>query len=216
MKFVILVAGAALIAWTLHVPAPPSAATRPVDATVTRDGHVVSVTIESPRGLRFHAQRESGEVRHDLDLSSLPPESRVVSAQLGAFGEHGLAVALAIASDAGTEYRWLFTPGDPLAGELLAPGHLANTGPERSSGWTLSGPLFTSSGEPYRLVDIHNPGGDSLELTFRRGELQGVREGAGSLSLDERIVHDTCPPAERLAIAGSSVGAVVDRIVAAP
>jgi hypothetical protein len=216
MKIVILVAGAALIAWTLQDPVPPSTATRPVDATVTRDGQVVSVTVEQPRALRFHAQRETGLVTHDLDLSSLPPDSSVVSAQLGAFSEHGLAVALAIATDAGTEYRWLFTLGDPLAGELLARGPIAKPGPETMNGWTLSGPLFTSSGAPYRLVDIHNPGGDSLELTFRRGELQGVREGGGSLSLDERIVHDTCPMAERLAIRGSSLGAVVERIVAAP
>ena len=212
MRLALLVTCLALNAWPIRPPvAPRPADPRPLDATVTRDGEVVSVTIEAPNRLRLHAQRVQGEVTHDLDLAGLPSESRLVGAQLGAYGDRGLALALALEVAAGTEYRWLFTLGDPLDGQVLEPPQT-----NANVGWTLSGPLFASSGEPYRLVDIHNPGGDSLELTFRRGALRGVRERAAGFSIDERIVHDVCPLPAQLAMEGSSVEAVVERVVEAP
>jgi hypothetical protein len=174
--------------------AAAAAAGAPVDVAITRAGEAISVGIAAPHGLRFAARREGVEAHFDLMLTALTEDERLVAARLGAFGERGLAVALAIEAGSETRYRWLYTSGDPLRGELvtdMAAGAPGGTGPQAP--WMFSAPLFTSTGERYRLVDIHNPGGDSLELTFRRGDLQGVRDRAAGLSVDERILHDICP-----------------------
>ncbi|HEX5012105.1 MAG TPA: hypothetical protein VFY71_17090 [Planctomycetota bacterium] len=215
MKLATACACLALIAWHPGaVPLRVAGGLGPLDATVTHDGQVVTVSVGAPRTLRISAQREAGLQTFDLDLAALPEDARVVAAQLGAFGDHGLAAALAIETAAGTEYRWLYTFGDPLQGRLLAPGPDARPSPETIDDWTLSGPLFTSTGTPYRLVDIHNPGGDSLELTFRRGELQGVRSSSGEYALDERVVHDVCPMGFRLGMRSTGVAVSVERVVA--
>ena len=216
MKLVTVSACLALIAW--QPGAQPSARVAenspPLAATVTRDGLVVSVGVGAPRSLHFSAHRDAGPQSLDLDLSGLPEDARVVAAQLGAFMEHGLAAGLTIETGAGTEYRWLYTLGDPLQGQLLVPGASARPSPETINGWTLSAPLFTSTGEPYRLVDIHNPGSDSLELTFRRGELKNVRQPSAGLALDERVVHDTCPLSFRVTGRGAGMVVDVERVVA--
>lgn len=215
MKLATVPACLALIA--LHSGAQPALrvadVSRPLDATVTRNGEVVSVSVTAPRTLRFSTQREAGPQSLDLDLTALPENAHVVAAQLGAFADHGLAAALAIETGSGTEYRWLYTLGDPLQGQLLAPGPGTRPAP---NAWALSGPLFTSTGAPYRLVDIHNPGGDSLELTFRRGELKGVRQPqpASGFALDERVVHDVCPIAFHAGLTGPSVAVDVESVAA--
>ena len=206
---------ALLAALALLAPQPP-ADTRPAPhaVAVTRAGKVVSVGIPSERRLRFGMEREGTLAHHDLDLDALPENARLLTAQLGAFGDEGLAVLLAIESGAEVQYRYLFTPGDPLRGELVAGDAFAAAGAGPENPWSLSEPLFTSSGEPYRLVEIHNPGGDSLEMTFRRGSLQGVRDRSAALGVDERIIHDVCPMSGALQ-PGRSTSAVVERLVEA-
>ena len=204
---------ALLVPGARQVP-PVADDSRLLDATVTRDGQVVSVSLVAPRVLRFSAQRQAGPETLDLELGTLPEGAQLVAATLGAFMEHGLAAALAVETDGQTEYRWLYTLGDPTKGQLLVPGPAARPSPETRDGWTLSGPLFTSSGAPYRLVDIFNSGGDDLELTFRRGDLEGVRSSSGVLALDERVVHDVCALGVREGLHGSSVMAAVERVVA--
>ena len=204
-----------LIAW--HSAAQPEVragdAARPLAATVTRDGRIVSVTVEAPRALRFAIPGESGPQTHDVELTTLPEDARVVAARLGAFGEQGLAAALTIETGAGTEYRWLYTASDPLRGAVFARSFDQQTPTQKFDHWSLSGPLFHSTGTPYRLVDIHNPGGDSLELTFRRGELQNVRQRSHGLALDERVLHDVCPVPLVQGASGSSVAVDVERVV---
>jgi hypothetical protein len=216
MKLMALATCLALIAW--HPTAPPdlraAEASAPLDATVTRDGHVVTVSVGAPGSLRFSAQRDAGSQTLDLDLAPLPADARVIAAQLGAFGDHGLAAALAIETGGATEYRWLYTSGDPLQGRLLATGADGLPAKHSANDWTLSGALFSSTGAPYRLVDVHNPGGDSLELTFRRGELKNVRQPSAGLGLDERVLHDFCPMDPGMGLSGSSVTVGVERVVA--
>jgi hypothetical protein len=58
---------------------------------------------------------------------------------------------------------------------------------------------------------VHNPGGDSLEITFRRGSVPLAR--SKDVQLDELVFVDTCPGspevlqpgrAELLRVAGSA------------
>ena len=216
MKLMALATCLALIAWHPGAGSAPRVAdgAAPLDATVTRDGLVVTVSVGSPRSLRFSAQRDTGPQTLDLDLAPLPDDARVIAAQLGAFGDHGLAAALAIETGSGTEYRWLYTTGDPLQGRLLAPGPGELAAKKSANDWTLSGALFSSTGAPYRLVDVHNPGGDSLELTFRRGELHNVRQPSRGLGLDERVLHDVCPMGAGMGFSGSSTTVDVEHVVA--
>ena len=90
---------ALLAALALLAPQPP-ADTRPAPhaVAVTRAGKVVSVGIPSERRLRFGMEREGTLAHHDLDLDALPENARLLTAQLGAFGDEGLAVLLAIES----------------------------------------------------------------------------------------------------------------------
>lgn len=108
-----------------------------------------------------------------FNLDALPAGARVLAARVGPWmGSAGIVVAIAVEAGASTEYR-IF-----LSRTLAA-----------DDGF-LSEPLFTSAGEPYRIVDAHNPGGgDALEITFRRGwpDLAG-REP----KVDEKVFFDPC------------------------
>jgi hypothetical protein len=193
---------------------PDDARPAPHAVTVTRAGEVVSVGVLSERTLRFSTERGGASAHHDLELDALPEGARLLAVQLGAFVDKGLAALLAIESGTDVQYRYLFTPGDPLRGELVAGDAFAAMGAVPENPWSLSEPLFTSSGEPYRLVEIHNPGGDSLEMTFRRGSMQGIRDRSVALGVDERIIHDVCPTAGELA-PWRSTSTVVERLVEA-
>ena len=108
-----------------------------------------------------------------FNLDALPAGARVLAARVGPWmGSAGIVVAIAVETGASTEYR-IF-----LSRTLAA-----------DDGF-LSEPLFTSTGEPYRIVDAHNPGGgDALEITFRRGwpDLQGPET-----KVDEKVFFDPC------------------------
>jgi hypothetical protein len=52
----------------------------------------------------------------------------------------------------------------------------------------LTDPIFTSTGEPYRIAEVHCPGADNIEITFRRPFDQFRNKGL----LDEKIYVLPC------------------------
>jgi hypothetical protein len=122
-----------------------------------------------------------------LPLDDLPADARIRSAKAGPWmGEAGLAVVLAVESGPSTEYRFLLS-GQVEGASARPSSESLRTG---AQGWFLAKPLFASTGEAYRIVDVHNPhGGDALEITFRRGwpDLRSPEP-----RLDEKVFFDSC------------------------
>jgi hypothetical protein len=217
MKLVMVSGALLLLAASVPLLArrPAMVEAAPLSLAVTPGGEVLSASLPSERTLRITTQREGAEAHRDLELTALPEGSRLLDVKLGPFGDKGLAAILAVEFGDVVEYRYLFTAGDPLHAELVMSDPFVEQGRGVRDPWMLSEPLFTSTGARYRLVDVHNPGGDSLEMTFRRGEMQGVRNrGFAGLGVDERIIHDVCPMFGKLA--GRGVVASVAQLVPSP
>ncbi len=146
----------------------------------------VSVSAEGHR-LRVSVQADASQSVQEFDLDELPSTARINAVKAGPwYGLAGIALVLAIEDGESTEYRLLLSREGRFDGDTLRSASLS-TG---TLGWFLSQPLFSSQGEPYRIVDVHNPGdGDALEITFRRGwpDLH-----SRDPRVDEKIFFDSC------------------------
>ena len=147
----------------------------------------VSVSVPGERALSVKVER-AGSVREQrFELDALPAGARVRAATLGAW-QNGVAVGLAIEEGSSTTYRYLISDKAPARPLALTSAELV----DRNEGWCMSKPLFASTGSPYRIVEVHCPGGDALEMTFRRG---WPSLHAAEPELDEKVFFDNCPGA---------------------
>ncbi|HVS19951.1 MAG TPA: hypothetical protein VMT18_15205 [Planctomycetota bacterium] len=126
-----------------------------------------------------------GERRSTLTLAELPEDARLHAAEAAPLLESGTVAALVLQVADGFEYRYLARRETGGWDTTTVAGR-----PEESEGWWLSAPLFAAGGHAYRILDVHNPGGDSLELTFRRGAVDARR---AEVRMDEVLVVDDCP-----------------------
>lgn len=145
-----------------------------------------SARVIDARTLEVVRRDASGERRSELTLADLPADARLHAVEAATYMDTGLVVALAIEVDEVFEYRFLLQREGDAGGARAIVGS-----PVERSDWGLSGALFTDAGAPYRIVDVHNPAGDSLELTLRRGVAWVQRDS--SVSLDEVLIVDGCP-----------------------
>jgi hypothetical protein len=124
-----------------------------------------------------------------VELDVIAPDSVLVEAHSTSFMKDGLVIGLAAQQGAITSYHALFI--GRLADE---PGNAHANPPFSREGrfaWRLTTPIFTSQGERYRMIDVSNSGGDTIEITYRRGYLNpGPR---GNATLDEKIWVNVCP-----------------------
>ncbi len=143
------------------------------------------------RNLRLEIEGPAGATRRELELATLPADRQVIQARVAAFMESGLVLALVVEEGDRRSYRFALTrelaPDRPTEEVQSAPSAELTT-------WWLSEPIFSDAGAPYRIVDLHNPGGDSLEITFRRGSIPLGRMQESSL--DELVFVDSCPGPE--------------------
>ena len=131
----------------------------------------------------------TGPTRRELDLATLPEGHRVIEVRGSGYMDSGLVLALTIEEGNQRSYRFAVTRD-------LAPALNTETVGSTITGltsWWLSQPIFSDAGAPYRIVEVHNPGGDSLEITFRRGFVQLDR--SRDPQMDELVFVDTCPSA---------------------
>ena len=122
-----------------------------------------------------------------FELDELPITARIRAARAGGWMTTGIAVVLAIEDGETTSYHYLLSRELPLRSEPFRSADL-----DGSHGWFfLSKAIFTSTGEPYRIVDVNgNQGqGDPLEITFRRG---WVKPHDSKSRVDEKILFDSC------------------------
>lgn len=126
-----------------------------------------------------------GTARSVMTLAELPAGARLHALEAAPLMESGTVVAVVVEVEGGFEYRYLCRRQAGEWGPRSVGGDL-----QASDGWWLTSALFREAGEPYRIVDAHSPGGDSIELTFRRGSVD-VR--GTEVRLDEVLVVDDCP-----------------------
>jgi hypothetical protein len=135
------------------------------------------------------------EARLDLSIEkdgtsrsqSFQLEAPIREARSGPWMSRGMVIAVSTEGAETTTYRYFLSSkvqtGDPTLGSL----DFAREQPA----WFLSKPIFTSTGERYRIVAVndHRGPGDSLEITFRRGWMKSTEEMG---KIDEKILFDSC------------------------
>lgn len=128
-----------------------------------------------------------GDARAVLTLDTLPQGARLHTVDAAPLLESGTVVAVVVQFEDGYEYRYL------CRREAGAWGARTVTDDwQASGGWWLTQPLFRERGEAHCFVEVHSPGGDAFEITFRRG-WPSVR--GEEVRLDEVIVTDECASA---------------------
>ena len=195
-----------LCAWSVPLMGSTAEET-PDDVCWARGLGRVEVQRTGERKLCIEIDGTAGATRRELDLATLPEGQRVIEVRASGYTDSGLVLALTIEEGEQRSYRFALT-------RELAPALEAETAASTAASptsWWLSPPIFSDPGAPYRIVDVHNPGGDSLEITFRRGTVPLARSHGARL--DELVFVDTCPGspqvlqpgrAELLRVAGSA------------
>jgi len=118
-------------------------------------------------GLRVVATRDDRSYTAEPDVGGL--RGRVVAAKVVPFAQ-GFAMALVARGEGASSYHYM-----------------AATGPDAPA--RVSPALFTDKGEPYRVAEILNPSGDTLQIVFSRGFLDPRPSG---LPPEIRVFSDNC------------------------
>jgi hypothetical protein len=156
-----------------------------------------NVQLSSPGGPRLEViVRELGgtEAIKQPMLDPLPADARIIEASASRyFGDQGLAIAVVVEHRGTVTYHFLSTPRLLPVSTPRAPDEPV------WRGWVFTDPIFTSTDEPYRIVDVHGGASDAIEITFRRGFKwsKGV--------LDEKIYVHVCPGLRDPFVAGGTL-----------
>ena len=105
--------------------------------------------------------------------------------KVASFVREGLVVAFSIADGDSTSYHLLLSPKASTSADAIRIADLSR----KEFAWTLTRAAFVSSGEPYRIVEANDPGGDGLEITFRRGWPKLL---TSEPRVDEKILYSDC------------------------
>lgn len=179
MKLALALGSLVLVPWSSVRPHMRSAPAVQVSAAQA------GARVLDARRLEVVRSDPNGESRSELTLADLPADARLHEVVAAPYMESGLVVGIVLAVEGGFEYRFLCQ----REGDAGGARDVFGTARELSQ-WWLSLPLFQGGGPAYRIVDVHHPGGDSIELTFRRG---AIRVQGDHVELDEVVVVDTCP-----------------------
>ncbi len=114
-------------------------------------------------------------------------DAPIREARSGAWMGRGIVIALSTEVGETTSYRYLISGTAPTGFPTI--GEVDFRSP--SGFWFSSKPIFTSTGERYRIVAVndHLGPGDGLEITFRRGWMKSAAERE---QVDEKILFDSC------------------------
>ena len=143
----------------------------------------------SAEGPRVNVRLEKDGTTKDFAFEV--PGGRVLEARSGPWLGGEMIVVLSVQEGQTTSYRYALSAFAHLKDRMFESSifeHFAD--PDRL--WFLTNPLFTSTGEPFRIVavnDHHPQGDDSLEITFRRGWIKRIEDAA---KIEEKILFDSC------------------------
>ncbi len=131
------------------------------------------VALEGQRSLSVQSVRDGARAWRSLSLDEvLAPGARLLEARAASLEcapeNPGTVVALVVEEQGRHAYRFLMDGPRAQGGERRPEG--ASDVP-LDAGFVLCAPLFTSSGQPFRLVEVRalpRTASDTLEITFRR------------------------------------------------
>jgi hypothetical protein len=114
-------------------------------------------------------------------------DAQIREARCGPWMTQGMVIAVSTEEGDTTTYRYFLSQKAPTGSPTLGTVDFARDHPL----WSLSRPIFTSTGERYRIVAVndHLGPGDPLEITFRRGWMKSTSEME---KIDEKILFDSC------------------------
>jgi hypothetical protein len=139
--------------------------------------------------LRAEAARLDLKIEKDgvERTQSFQLEAPIREARSGPWMSQGIVIAVSSEADETTTYRYFLSSKVPTGRPTLGSVDFAMDHPL----WFLSKPIFTSTGERYRIVAVndHRGAGDALEITFRRG---WMKHSAEMGNIDEKILFDSC------------------------
>jgi hypothetical protein len=149
------------------------------------------VTISADES-RVNVRMEKDGSRNDrsFDIAGAVPAARITEARCGSWLGEEIAIVLAIRQGETTSYRVALSAFGRLKGiDYRGTPESSFVDPERL--WFLTNPIFTSTGEPFRIVAVndHTGGSDAFELTFRRGWIKRIEEAA---KIEEKILFNSC------------------------
>jgi hypothetical protein len=191
-----------MLALALSLAPQSAAAPEPLDSRWIQGIGTVVLSAPREKSLTIEIRDEAGATStRRLDLDLLDPKAIVVEAHSASFiAKEGLLVALAVQTGDTTSYHSL------LIGRLAdQPADARTNAPEPQEGrrdWSLTKPIFTSTGERYRILDVHNPGGDGIEMTFRRGYAKALGRD-GKPQIDEKVYVNVCAGGEDPTVFGA-------------
>jgi hypothetical protein len=142
---------------------------------------LVTLRAEDAR-LDLRIEKEGVEGTQSFQL-----EAPIREARSGPWMGQGMVIAVSTEEGDTTTYRYFLSATAPTGNPTLGSVDFARDHPL----WFLSKPIFTSTGERYRIVAVndHLGPGDPLEITFRRGWMKSAGEMG---KVDEKILFDSC------------------------
>ena len=140
--------------------------------------------------LRVEIRTEDSTRSQDFELDELPGTARIRAGRINAFVRGGLVAAFSIEDGEKTSYHLLLSMDAQPAANTVRISDLAASAEGIPSAWRMTRAIFVSTGEPYRIVEVNDTGGDGLEITFRRGWPKLERPDL--LRIDEKVLYSNC------------------------
>ena len=163
----------------------------PLDVCWLPDLGRVSVTAADATHFSVLVESDGTTRKQSFEIDSLSASAKLLAAKIGSgpFYGKGMLIALSIQDGASTAYSYLISPTAPLNARPLRTSELS----VGDSGWRLSKEIFRSTGEPYRIVDVHGFN-DNFDITFRRGWGTGWGDDprVTEVKFDEKVLFNGC------------------------
>jgi len=150
---------------------------------------LVTLAAEGSR-LDVRTDQDGSRTDRSFDISALAPDGRILEARCGAWLDHEMVIVLAVQQGETTSYRYALSAFEGTRGGFEDENLLRHF-VDRDQKLFLANPVFTSTGEPFRIVAVndHTHGSDALEITFRRGWIKRAEDAA---KIEEKILFDSC------------------------
>jgi len=159
----------------------------PLDVRWVPEFGLVTLSSEGSR-IDVRMQKDGTDRRESFGIPGLAAGARILEARCGPWLEKEMVVVLVVQEGATASYRYALSAfSRPQArGDDATESHFVDA----EHHWFLANPIFTSTGDPYRVVAVNDhTSGDAFEITFRRGWIKRIEDAA---KIEEKTLFDSC------------------------